>query len=265
MFESWEEIVFTLVAPLLAAQIFLMVLVYFTVVRKRISAFYKGYVLFLASFILFLVGRPFQFHYQEAEVGQYILYTRIFLLYAAAIPSLLIAAAAQSGIEKKRWLHWGAYGGGLLVTFLYILYRQAWFDRFVITREMRSWVADYEGIFFPHLIQAVGVGVLLALPSLYLMVRELRGARNSKQLAFLFGAFLFGAIMFFASLTKESLGYFYIGSILSALCWSWAVFQDVRDMKGRVSLLKDELQSRVQSGGQNVDDVLDDLEQLSIR
>lgn len=34
-------------------------------------------------------------------------------------------------------------------------------------------------------------------------------------------------------------------------------------MKGRVSLLKDELQRRVQSGGQNVDDVLDDLEQLS--
>ena len=166
MFESWKDVLLSLVAPLMAAQIFLMVLVYFTVVRKRISAFYKGYVLFLASFILFLVGRPFQ------NFGVGVLYTRIFLLYAVAIPSLLIAAAAQSGVGKKRILSWGAYGSGLLVTFLYIMFRDAWFDQFGLTREMRSWVTDGDGIFVPHVVQAVGVGVLLALPSLYLMLRE---------------------------------------------------------------------------------------------
>ncbi|VGO14930.1 HTH-type transcriptional activator Btr [Pontiella desulfatans] len=262
MYESLKELILSLVAPLLAAQIFLMVLVYFTVVRKRISAFYKGYVLFLACFILFLVGRPFQ--HGAVAFSQPVLYFRIFLLYALAIPSLLIAAAAQSGVEKRRILSWGAYGAGLLVTFLYILYRDTWFDQFAPTREMRSW-ATYSGkIPFSHIIQAVGVGIMLALPSLYLMVRELRGARNVKQLAFLSGAFLFGGIMFFASLTLDYMGYFYVGSVFCALCWSWAVFQDVRDMKGRVSLLKDELQMRVQSGGRDVDDVLDGLEQLSL-
>jgi len=263
VFESLKEIILTLVAPLLAAQIFLTVLVYFTVVRKRISAFYKGYVLFLASFILFLVGRPFQ----QGGNAIYILYARVFLLYAVAIPSLLIAAAAQSGISKKRGLTLGAYGTGLLFTFLYIMFRDALGRQFVFNREMFPWLSRACEIPVPHQVQIVGVGVMLVLPCLYLMVRELRGNRNVKQLAFLFGAFLFGTIMFFASMSLEYMGLFYVGSVLSALCWSWAVFQDVRDMKGRVSLLKDELQMRVQSGeraaGQEVDVLLDDLEQLS--
>lgn len=266
MFESWRDIILSVLAPLLAAQIFLTVWVYFTVVRKRISAFYKGYMLFLASFILFLVGRPIQFAL-EGLSGLYILYLRIFLLYAVAIPSLLIAAAAQSGISKKRMLTFGAYGVGLLFSFLYFMFRDALGQQFIFNRELLPWLPNSSVIPIQHVVQSAGVGVMLVIPCLYLMVRELRGARNAKQLAFLFGAFLFGFIMFFASLTLNYMGYFYLGSILSALCWSWAVFQDVRDMKGRVSLLKDELQLRVQSGGkstgQDIEVLLNDLEQLS--
>lgn len=62
MNEISKGLVENLLVPFMAAQIFTMVLIYFCIVRKRLSYQYKDYLLFLGAFILFLIGRPIQYY-----------------------------------------------------------------------------------------------------------------------------------------------------------------------------------------------------------
>ena len=69
-----------MVMPLVSAQLLLMVLIYFTMVRKRISTLYKWYFCFLATVIVFLLGRASQ-DFVSPEAGFLILYARKSLLF----------------------------------------------------------------------------------------------------------------------------------------------------------------------------------------
>ena len=99
MHELSRQMIEWLLVPVVAAQIFLTVLIYFSIVRKRLSEHYKGYVLFLGAFSLFLLGRPFQ-QYMTGPASNLILYCRMTFLLGVAMPSLLIASTMQSGFSK---------------------------------------------------------------------------------------------------------------------------------------------------------------------
>ncbi len=92
MTEIPRAMIVSLLAPLLAAQLFLMVFVYFWMARARLSSTYKGYLVFLGGFIFLLVAQPFQ-RFSPHPTSDWILYARMSVLFAVAIPSRLIASA----------------------------------------------------------------------------------------------------------------------------------------------------------------------------
>lgn len=159
------------------------------------------------------------------------------------------------------------YGTGLVVFCTYFIFCDAAWSQFLLLPEMFSWLPFRITIRIAHKIQSIGAAAMLMFPCIYFLIREWRNARNLTQIAFLFGAFLFGSFVVFASLTPQTLSLLYIASIFSALCWCWAVFRDLRDMKGRAALLKDELQWLVQSGqakpGLEMEKLLDNLDRIS--
>jgi AraC-like DNA-binding protein len=96
----------------------------------------------------------------------------------------------------------------------------------------------------------------------------IRNNKESKYLAFFLGTLLFGiAFLLGICFEPENFGLSYIGSIPTGIIWVWAVFNDIRDMKGKVSLLKEELQMIVRSGiGTKTEDfnnLLRNLEEIS--
>jgi len=248
-FELNRELVEYIVAPIISAQLFLTILVYFITVRKRIATDYKLYVVFLLTFIIFLIGRiGWVLNYEKVSI--IILYFRIGLFMGVGIPALLIAAAKQSGFNNTKTLYLLPFSLGTLLSFLYIF------------------SFDTEKLQIAHNIQVIGAIVQLIIPCSWLIILEIKNKRQINLLAFLLGALLFGISLLIGLLLKpQNFGLFYIGSILSGVIWIWAVFQDIKDMKGRVSLLKDELQILVRSGVGNrtyeIKSLLENLEELS--
>ncbi|WOO42357.1 AraC family transcriptional regulator [Rubellicoccus peritrichatus] len=265
MFENTWHAIETLLAPIIAAQIFLVVLIYFTIVRRRIAADYKLYVCFLGAFIGFLVLRPVQYFW--GDVMPMVLFVRITLLFGISLPSLLVASFVQSGVPRCLSLYVWCFGGGLGFTLTYCIILAGAWGQFGLNREMLAWLPWQVTTGLAHIVQIAGAIALLVLPCSYLIVQELRSSRNPKILAFLTGALLFGILLALGTSSAFDYSIYYVGSIFSALCWAWVVYQDVHDMKGKVTLVKEELQLLVQSGQESiapeVEKLLEDLEELS--
>ncbi|QBG47596.1 AraC family transcriptional regulator [Verrucomicrobia bacterium S94] len=242
-----KEYIENLLAPLLAAQIFMGVLIYVLIVRKRISADYKLLVCFLLTFTIFLAGRAVQ-EFSDAVTGQKILLFRMALLFSVGVPSLQVAAARQSGfVSHWKWVV-PAYAAGALVAAVYVVYMDAAMSGFVFTEEMLSASPVPATIRTGRGILLYGALITLVLPSGFLMVRELSGGRNRTLSGFLSGALIFGIFMMVGVSGDHRVAFYYTGSVIPACCWAWSVFQDIRDMKGRAALLKEELQYLVLSG-----------------
>ncbi|MDZ8119174.1 AraC family transcriptional regulator [Pontiella agarivorans] len=266
MFETLQALLENLLAPMVSVQIFSAILIYFTIVRKRIAADYKLYVCFLLTFIFFLIGRILQgvFGYSSFYL---ILFVRMGLLFGVGIPSLLVAAAVQSGINRSKALYVWPYTVGIVISLAYIVFADAGMQGMLVSKETLTWLPFPVTVRVAHKIQIAGAVIMLVLPCGGLMIRELKERRNRNLLAFLVGAFLFGVFFVVGTVLPKSYWIYYVGSIFSGLCWGWAVFQDIRDMKGRMTLLKEELQFQIQSGrgerNSEIERLLDDLEQYS--
>lgn len=256
----------SLLAPLLAAQLFVIVFVYFSIVRARLSASYKPYLVFLGGFIFFLVAQPVQ-RFSPHPISDWLLYIRMGSLFSVSIPALLLASFLRAGFRNSKGLVCWIWGAGILVSLSYVFLADAAMQQLLIERKSLEWLPFEVAVRQAHKVQIIGAAVMLVFPTLYLLLKEIGRERDVKQLAFLFGAFSFGVFVVVFSLRPETIGLFYVASIFSAWCWSWAVFTDVREMKGRAALLKDELQQRVQAGahgsGLDVGGLLAELEQLS--
>lgn len=255
-----------LLAPMMAAQIFLAVLIYVLIVRKRIATSYKLHVCFLVTFIVFLAGRSLQ-EFSTPLDGQKILFVRMSFLFSLGFPSLWVAAALQSGLRKTRLLLIVPYVAGVIISVVYVVFMDAAMSGFVFTREMLSFCP------FPITIQEgknilfYGAFLSLVLPFGLLMIKELMNRRNGTLLAFISGALLFGILMMAGVTGTRNVSLYYVGSIASACCWAWAVFHDIRDMKGKAALLKEEFRHIVVSGNpensREIETLLSSLEELS--
>lgn len=259
-----DETLKFLLMPMVSAQLLLMVLIYFTIVRKRISNEYKLYVCFLATLIFFLLGRSLQ-EFIQAPMASLILYGRVGLLFGLGMPSLVIASAIYTGVKKTRYLYVVPYVLGVFFAVLYVVLldrsRQVIFPAFFFDNlYFLSGIAHYH-------IQLLAIIVLSVIPCSYFFIKELIEFNSVKHLAVLLGGLMFGVL--FAAGTKWGGLYwiYYTGSIVPALCWAWAIFTDINEMKGKVGLLKDELYDIVQSGEQSaepeIDKLLSQIEHLS--
>lgn len=246
MYETTRALIENLLAPMVSVQIFLSILIYFTIVRKRIAADYKLYVCFLATFILFLAGRSLQ-EWASPTLWPLVLYSRMVLLFAIGIPSLLVATAVQSGIQRSKPLFIWPYVVGMLISVGYVVFADVEMQQLFISRKLLANLPFEFPVRMSHTFQIAGAMILLVLPCGGLIIKELCGRRNPKLLAFLAGAFLFGLFMVLGTIPRNY-GLYYVGSIISGWCWGWAIFRDIRDMKSKVTLLKEELQLVVQSG-----------------
>jgi AraC-like DNA-binding protein len=254
-------------APMVSAQLLLVVLIYFTMVRKRISEQYRWYFCFLLTVILFLLGRPAQ-TFIGGEEATLILYTRVSLLFTLGMPSMVVASAMYIGVKNKLHLYIFPYLIGLLTSVSYVLGMDiARGNYWYVSKALAGGLPFTVDIDLVHSIQLMGICVLLVIPCGNFLIRALFDFKNIKDLVFLFASLLFG-VLFAAGTYWEAIHWiYYLGSIVPAMCWAWVVFKDISEMKGKVSSLKDELYEVVQSGnsavGDEVDKLLTEIEHLS--
>ncbi|MGJ8691711.1 MAG: helix-turn-helix transcriptional regulator [Thalassotalea sp.] len=250
--------------PFISAQLLVMVLIYFTIVRKRISALYKWYFCFIATVILFLIGRAAE-EFVDYQSASSILYTRVFLLFSIGMPSLIVASAIYTGIKKSYFLYVAPYIVGIIFSVCYFVTLDVQ-RRVFISPALAEQITALVNISHNQ-IQFLAVMVLSVIPYSYFFVKALIYSKGIKDLVVLLGALIFGLLFAAGSYWWENYWIYYAGSIVPALCWAWVLFKDINEMKGKVGLLKDELYELAQSGNQLGDDevekLLSEIEHLS--
>lgn len=263
--QDLESIFDVVLAPSLAAQLFAVVLAYLLVVRKRMMSGYRFYAAFLVCLILMLGGKAIQF-FVPHSVEWYINWTRVGLFMAVGIPSLFIVLARHSGLRLTGRRVLLPYGLGAVFALVYIFLHDARMHFGVFPAAWSEWLPFKVGLSEVDVVWCLGSLSMLAVPSFYFMLKEWVGGRNPTQLAFMGGAALFGLLMTIGAWQKWY-SFYYVGSMFCALLWAWAMFYHVRQMRGRVGLLKEELEHLVQMGslknGEQIEVKLAELEALS--
>ena len=230
------------IVPLIAAQFFLMFLVYISAMRKRMPTEYPYYAAFLGAMILFLGGNALPLLPIEIDIHEStILHIRMWCLFGIGCPALIVASGLHAGFALSRPQKVATFGAGLLLASLYVVILNiAWSVEY---HDTRLWFGDRFidsdiDFFYAHLVQVVAASLLLMLPSLFLLKRSWR--KDSRATAVSVGILLFGGFMILGTLTKAWWIY-YSGSFLSALIWGGAVYLDLNELKGKSALMKEEL------------------------
>jgi AraC-like DNA-binding protein len=253
------------IVPFIAAQFFLVFLIYITAMRKRMSAEYPYYAAFLVAMIIFLAGNalpllPIELH----DAHQ--LHARMWLLFAVGCPSLIIATSLHSKLNSSKRQRWIAYTAGLFFATAYVVTSNiAWSTEYGDSSLLFGAHFMDSPIRFvhAHLIQLAAISLLLILPSTLLLRRTWQQANRARTL--IGGTLIFGLCMFFGVLVKQWWIY-YSGSIFSALVWGWALYQDLRELKGKSALMKEELLFLVRSGkASNSHELAEMIEKIETR
>lgn len=216
--------------------------------------------------MLFLLGRPVQ-EFSTTPIFTWTLYIRMLVLFGFGIPSLLVAVKIQSGSRNLRPWYLYSYGTGLTIGILYCLTADAAMEQYLVSSELLTSLGLPASIIVCHSIQITGGIALLLIPCGMLLFRQLRERQNSNLILYILGTFLYGVLFSLGSLPPMQPEFLYVGSILPAFFWVWAVFKDIRDMTGKVALLKDELQLLIRTGEKTItpelEKHLDELEKIS--
>lgn len=225
-FEVTWHTLFLNIIPFACAQLFLVVLVYFTLVRERFSAEYPYYATFLISFILYLVSPLVGI--MPLDTFPYVIhYTACTLLYSAGIPSLTVALFLQSKLPVPRLyvavmsllgLSWSVY---YLLTADYHNLKVNVFTDSGISPVIPQWMSFQ----YVYNLQSVLIFVALVLPGFYI----LKNSEVKTTRVYVYGML---SLALFAIIggTFEQWGVYYTGSALCAFAWAWALFTDIRKL-----------------------------------
>ena len=219
------------VIPFAAAQLFLVVLIYFTLVRERIAQEYPFYAIFLVCFILYLTATlvnilPIQ------TVAIYLHYASSLLLFSLGFPSLVVALFMQSKIQLRRHYAMGFYLIGLLWALFYFITTDYRTDKINILSEAGSessvaqWI-NFDNVF---IMQSFVIVVMLILPGLYLLYRK----PQAQAKTYVYGMLSLAFFAFIGCITKFW-GIYYLGSSVCALTWAWAMFKDIRKYNEQIN------------------------------
>lgn len=246
------EIFHFIVAPLLSAQLLLLVLLYFSIFCRRVLTGYTLHSIFLCSYVLYLVGHTLQ-QYTDLQTAIYILFSRVFLFFGIGLPSMLIAVYLQCGISLSTRIKAFLYGASIfavctlisiqdLANYNYIFSEV--FEQslpFSVVNNMALFVISFHLVF------------LLLIPTGLLLRRELHDDRNPMRISFLLGAIVIASSHLASIHIRDSYWIIYFGAVVTSLCWVWAVYYDVKSTRGQAHAVKDELLWMLRSGNYKAD------------
>ncbi|MDO6776162.1 MULTISPECIES: helix-turn-helix transcriptional regulator [unclassified Shewanella] len=222
---NWDMLLRT-VLPFVAANIFLMVLVYFTLVRDRIGKAYPFYCLFIICFIIFLCGPLINIMpLNEARRGYDIV--RNVLLFTVGIPCLLYALFLQAKQHISKFL---------LITPVILGF--AWCCGFIVAAPLYQyhpselpWLISVQSIDHQiiYLSQLVLIIIQLLVPCILLLGNNLKPYVATQ----VYGAITLSFFMCLGNAFELWIVY-YAGASLSAIIWARAVFNDVKFTNAKI-------------------------------
>lgn len=215
---NWD-VFFRGVVPFGAAHIFLMVFIYFSLVRHKIGRSYPYYSIFILSFILFLCGPLINLlPFESPKYGYDIV--RNVILFSLGIPSLLLALFIQASIKLNTKFVMLAFGFGLLWSIFFMLSPPV----FIYESQGGHWLYQVIDINRSYLFfaQLAFITVLLILPCLYLLATK----PNKGVVIHICGVLCFCFFMA-VGIIFRAWEIYYAGSSVSALIWAWAVYRDI--------------------------------------
>ncbi|WP_157152502.1 AraC family transcriptional regulator [Cellvibrio sp. BR] len=257
-----DTILFVLL-PILSAQLILVVLVYFSLVSRRVLSGYGFHVCYLVCYVIYLLGKALQ-NFAEADSQLGILFFRVLVLFALGIPSMVIATALQTGTHVTRRCQGLLYSLGLLASGGYIVIMDATTGQLLVPDGFSALLPFTPSVKLGEWSLTFYLLLALIAPCCYLLYQQLQGRRSPVALSFLAGSISFGLFHGATTLFQQSYWLLYLGAIVTTCCWCWAVYQDIRYTKGRAELLQEELQLLIGSGKnaskQDIDILLGQLE-----
>ncbi|MGJ8680699.1 helix-turn-helix transcriptional regulator [Paraglaciecola sp.] len=226
---DWN-IIFHNIVPFASAQVFLVVLIYFTIVRDRIVEFYPYYATFLVCFFLYLSSTlvnilplgsfPYVMHY-----------TACTLLYTIGFPALLVALFIQSKVALSKAYIAMAVALGLIWSVLYIVaadYLLLEVNIFAPSGQEGTppaWLNFHNLYYF----QSIIICLVLIFPGFYLLTKT----NNLFTRTYIYGMLSLACFAVIGS-TIEQWAIFYGGSSLCAIAWTWAMFNDIRQQSEKL-------------------------------
>lgn len=240
MLDIPEEITQYVILPLMAAQLFLVVSLYFTFVGRHVLNQVGFFNCFVATYVLYMVGQAAQM-YSDTALSYSILFFRVTLFLTICLPSLCMFLFSQCGVKLSRaWLVF-PYVFGFLLSLVYVICADARHEQLMFDASYVQ-LLPFTMIRANHIdAEMTGLVVLSLLPTSFLLYRELTGERRSICLAFLIGAVMITSL-YITGLYHQVYWLYYFGAIFTALYWSRAVYRDVKSTKSQAQYLKEQLQ-----------------------
>ncbi|MDU0354369.1 AraC family transcriptional regulator [Paraglaciecola aquimarina] len=252
------------IVPMITGQLLLLILIYFTVVRRRMIAEFPLHACFILSFVIYLLAGPLQF-YSYHDTASLIIYSRFAILFSIGIPSMLIANLLRCRVTISRLSYVLPYFIGSVGATVYVVVRDGATDQILVSEKygqiLPTIISDAS---FRDVLILV-TAILLVLPSIYLIARQVKNnARSQTTLLFLSSSLLLGLAFIVGEITNQ----FWLlnaGSFITVLCWCWAVYQDIQAMQIQACSLKEELQELIDSDEQNIQpDVIKLIDKLEV-
>lgn len=250
MFSIPLNTVYFVITPMITGQFLLLILFYFTFMRRDSIVDFPLHACFIICFILFLLGTPLQ-AYGDRNTAYTILYARFVILFSIGIPSMLIANIRYCNITMNRLLYIIPYLIGLIGSILYVVIRDG--------SSFQIFFSQKYGYILPTMISdasyrdvlIIVTSLLLVFPSSYLIYRQLKKGKELTSLLFLSSSLILG-ILFIVGEISNYFSLIYIGSFITASLWCWAAYTDINAMKVQANTLKDELEALINSDEQNI-------------
>lgn len=229
------ELFSDLVVPLVSAQFYFVFLLYFIVAGKTLTKQYLYYILFLFGFSFFLITKTAGF-FTSGDLFWALRCLRVPVLFIVAAPCLVIATARHCRMNLNKAL----YGVLFLVGAISSLTHSALADLMRSERGFlcRWGLADPQWAELPLVaggivqtsFRVIGGLLIFIVPCAFLLVKEVRGEKRTNPLAFISGTLLFG-IFFVVGNSLYNWSIYYVGSLICAAFWGWAIFSHIREMR----------------------------------
>ncbi|XPF93139.1 AraC family transcriptional regulator [Colwellia sp. RE-S-Sl-9] len=233
--------IFYTITPMITGPFLLLVLVYFSVVRRHIISHFSLHAITIVSFAIWLIGRQLQL-YGDINTAHSIMYIRFLILFSIGIPSMLIVNLLCCNITINRVTTLSAYLVGLVGSLLFIVVKDG--------STLQILVDVKYGYILPLMITDTTYSdvlifvtlILLVIPNSYLIYHQLiKKEKKVPTLLFLIHSLVFGLSFIGGELSKQFWP-LYIVSYLTVSCWYWIIYQDIKKMKTQTKKLKNELQ-----------------------
>lgn len=214
------------IIPFIAANIFLMVLIYFMLVRTRIGRAYPYYATFIGCIILFLSG-PLINIMPIDNAKRWFDLTRNVLLFSLGMPALLYGLFIQAQIKIRRVFFVIVIAVGVIWSVLFIMAPPFYFHNI----DHYPWPRVFKSISNQHiyLSQILVVTIQLLIPCLFILSRPIK----RYVVILVYGVLLLYTCICMGNIFQQWVIY-YGGSGLTAIIWAWAIYRDIQITNDKV-------------------------------